>query len=121
NERERRERRTRRIVERLEDWVGTLSGAQADRVRQYSARMPLIDEMRDRDNQRLQAEIVAIVRAHEAKKRLAERLVNRDRGRDPAYLKARVEAWNEFYAMLLDIERMASPEQRARAASELRR
>ncbi len=121
SERERRERRTRRIVERLEDWVGTLSKAQADRVRQYSERMPLIDEMRERDNQRLQAEILAIIRAHEAQKRLAERLVNRERGRDASYVKARTEAWNEFYSMLLDIQRLASPEQRARAAAELRR
>jgi hypothetical protein len=120
-ERERRERRTRRIVERLEDWVGTLSTAQTEQVRRYSEKMPLIDEMRDRDNKRLQAEFVAIVGAHEARKRLAERLAERERGRDPAYSKARAESWSEFYTLLLDVDRTASAEQRARAVGELRR
>jgi hypothetical protein len=120
-ERERRERRTRRVVERLEDWVGTLSKAQTERVRQYSERMPLIDEMRDQDNKRLQTEVLAIVRAHEAQKRLAERLADRERGRDPLYVKARAESWSEFHALIIDIDRLASAEQRARTVSELRR
>jgi len=121
SERERRERRSRRIVERLEDWLGTLSRAQAERVRQFSERMPLIDEMRDRDNKRLQADILAILRAREAQKRLPERVVNRERGRDAEYARARDEAWLEFGALLLDLDRGASAEQRARAVAELRR
>jgi hypothetical protein len=121
SERERRERRTRRIVERLEDWLGTLSRAQAERVRQFSERMPLIDEMRDHDNKRLQADILAILRAREAQKRLPERVVNRERGRDAEFARARDESWSEFGALLLDIDRGASAEQRARAVAELRR
>ena len=41
--------------DRLEDWVGKLSQAQMERVREYAERMPLIDELRDRDRKRLQA------------------------------------------------------------------
>jgi len=121
SEKQRREQRAQRIVSRLEDWLGSLSNAQAERVSQYSESTPLIDEMRDRDNKRLQADILAIVRAHEAKKRLAERLVNRERGRDPAYVRARAQSWEEFGALLLDIDRLAGDEQRARAVAELRR
>jgi hypothetical protein len=120
-ERERRERRAQRIVERLEEWVGGLSKAQVERVRQYSARAPLIDEMRDRDNKRLQAEVLAIIGAHEAKARLAERIANWEAGRDPAYAVARAANVQEFGTMLVDLDRLGTPEQRAGLIAELRR
>src|SRR5262249_40697324 len=84
-ERERRKRRTERNVERLEDWLGRLSRAQVERVAQYSERAPLLDEFRDRDHKRLQAELLAILRAKEAKKRLPDFAVDSQRGRDPPY------------------------------------
>lgn len=121
SERERREERAKRIVERLEDWLGTLSDAQIEAVKRYSARAPLIDEMRARDSQRLQAEVLAIIRAREARKRLAERVVDWEKGREPAYLAARAANVHEFGTMLLEIDRLATREQRARATAELRR
>ena len=120
-ERERRKRRTERNVERLEDWVGRLSRAQAERVARYSERAPLLDEHRDRDHRRLQGEFLAIVRAREAKKRLADFAANWDRGRDPAYSAALEASRKEYFAMALDIDRSLSAEQRSRAAGELRR
>jgi len=120
-ERERRERRAQRIIDRLEDWLGNLSKAQVERIRQYSARAPLIGELRDRDNRRLQADVLAIIRAREAQERLAERVVNWEKGRDPAYAGARQASWDEFYTLLLDIDRMETREQRARAVAQLRR
>lgn len=121
SEREHRERRSRQIVERMEAWVGTLSRAQVERVQQFSARAPLLNEMRDRDNKRLQGEVLAIIRAHEAKKRLASRVANWERGRDPAYAAAREANREEFYRMLVDLDRLGSAEQRARLVAELRR
>jgi hypothetical protein len=121
SERERRRRRTERNVERLEDWVGRLSQQQLDRVAQYSERAPLLEEFRDRDHKRIQAEFLAIVRAREARKRLPELAVNWDRGRDPAYLAALEAARKEYFAMALDIDRSLTAQQRARAAGELRR
>jgi len=120
-ERERRERRAQRIVTRLEEWVGNLSDAQVERVKQYSARAPLIEEMRDRDNRRLQGEVIAIIRAHEAQKRLPERIANWEKGRDPAFAAARAANQQEFYRMLLDLDRLGTQEQRARLADEVRR
>ncbi len=120
NERERRERRSQRIIERLEDWLGSLSKAQVARVRLFSERSPLTDEMRERDNKRLQGDMLAIIRARESRKRLAERVSNWERGRDPAYAAARQKAWDEFNSLLLDLDRMASREQRERAATQLR-
>jgi hypothetical protein len=121
SERERRRRRTERNVERLEDWVGRLSRAQVERVAQYSERAPLLEEFRDRDHKRLQAELLAMLRAKEAKKRLPDFLVNFDRGREPGYAAALEASRREYFAMVLDIDRSLSREQRARAARELAR
>jgi len=49
SEKERRARRAKRVQERLEEWVGTLTKPQVERVRQFSDRVPLYDELRERD------------------------------------------------------------------------
>lgn len=120
SERERRARRLKRNVERMEDWVGRLSKEELERVRLYTARAPLFDEQRDRERRRLQAEFLSIVRAREAVKRLPEAAAYWDRGRDAEYRAANETLFREFYAMVLDIDRMLTPEQRARAAARLR-
>ncbi len=121
SERARRERRATRIVERVEDWVGKLSQAQAERIRQFSERAPLVDEMRDGDRRRLQADVMAILRAKQARERLAERISQWQVGRDPAFAAANEIMQKEFFAMALDLERLLTPEQRARAVGQLQR
>jgi hypothetical protein len=121
SERERRKRRTERNVERLEDWLGRLSEAQVERVAQYSERAPLLDEWRWRDHKRLQAGLVAIVRAREASQRLADFISNWDRGRDPGYAAAYEASRKEYFAMALDLERSLTARQRTRALEQLRR
>jgi hypothetical protein len=120
-ERERRDRRTKNAVGRLEDWLGKLSPAQLQRVREYAERAPLLDEMRDRDRKRLQRDFVTIVAAREAQKRLPDRAADWDRGREPAYVDA-LKVWREhWFALLIDLDRSLSAEQRARAIAHLRR
>ena len=121
SERDRRRRRTERNVERLEDWVGRLSRAQVERVAQYSERAPSMDEFRVRDHKRLQAELLAMLRAQEATKRLPDFVSNFDRGREPAYAAAVEASRREYSAMVLDLDRSLTPEQRAHAARELAR
>ena len=121
SERERRDRRARQVINRLEDWVGKLTQAQARRVREYVERAPLTDELRDRDRKRLQSQVIAIVRAHEARARLPERVAYWEKGREPA-VEAGLEASRALYfEMLLDLDRMLTPEQRARALGHMRR
>jgi hypothetical protein len=109
------------MQDRLEDWVGKLSQAQADRVRLYAARAPLTDEFRHSDRKRLQGEILAMTRSQEARKRLPELAAHWQTGRDPAFV-ALNEAWRrEFYALLLDLDRSLTPAQRARAVAAFRR
>ena len=120
-ESERRQRRVERNVERLEEWVGELSSGQAERVARYSERAPLLEDLRDRDRKRLQAEFLALVRTHTARQRLPDAAAHWDRGRDPAYAAAYEAAREEYFAMVLDIERSLTPEQRSRVARNIAR
>ena len=117
---ERRARRVKRNVERMEDWFGSLTDAQVDRVVLYSKRAPLDDEFRDRDRRRMQREIIAMLKAKEARKHLAQWASAWEQNRDPAYEAARKANLQELYAMLLDVDKTLSPEQRARAVKRLR-
>jgi hypothetical protein len=121
SERERRRKRARFAVDRLEDWVGKLTQAQVERVREYAERAPMVDELRDRDRRRLQKDVIAILRARQARARLADHVANWERGREPGYTAA-LDAWREqYFAMLIDVDRTLTPEQRARAVRSVRR
>jgi hypothetical protein len=121
SEAERRKRRARRLEERLEDWVGNLSRVQAEKVRQFSERTPLYDELRAKDRQRMQAEFVDMIRKREAQKRLPDWIANWERGRDPAHLAASERFRQEYLALLLELDKTLAPEQRNRAAANFRR
>lgn len=121
SEAERRARRAKQMKDRLEEWVGRLTQAQLERVKLYAQRTPLTDELRDRDRKRLQAEVLGMIRKREAAKRLPELAARWQEGRDPAFV-ALNEAWRkEFYALLLDLDRMLTPAQRAKAIANFRR
>ena len=118
---QRQERRVKRNVERLEEWFGSLSDAQLERVRRYSARAPLSAELRERDRKRRQAEFVAMLRAREATRRLARWAQDWEAGREPAYVEASRATHAEYVELLLDLDRTLSAEQREHAARRLQR
>ncbi|MGH8674411.1 MAG: DUF6279 family lipoprotein [Burkholderiales bacterium] len=117
---ERRRRRIKRNVERLEEWFGELSEAQIERVRRYSERAPSPDAMRDRERKRLQSEFLAMLRAQEAKARLAGWAVSWERGRDPAHAAAVRAQRTEYFAMLHDLNKTLTASQRQAAEARLR-
>lgn len=120
-ERQRRERRAKNVVNRLEDWVGKLTPAQVQRVREYAERAPMADELRDRDRKRLQKDVLAILRARQARTRLPARLAHWEQGREPEYVKA-LDAWREqYFDLLLDLDRSLSAGQRKRVLGQLQR
>ena len=121
SEAERRKRRAKRLEERLEDWVGSLSPMQLEKVKQFSERTPLYDELRERDRKRLQGELLDMVRKREAQKRLPDWAANWDRGRDPAHVAASERFRQEYYALLLDLDKSLTREQRERAQANFRR
>ncbi len=117
---ERRQRRLKRTVERLEDWFGPLAEEQETLVRRYNDSAPMVNEMRDRDRRRRQAELVAMLRAREARRRLPDWAAAWDRGREPAY-EAAFRDWRSAYAgMIAALDRTLTAEQRRTAAARLR-
>lgn len=120
-EAERRKRRAKRLEQRLEDWVGNLSPPQLEKVKQFSERMPLHDELRDRDRKRMQAELLDMIRRRDAGERLPDWLSNWERGRDPAHLAASERFRQEYGALLLELDKTLTPAQRSRAETNLRR
>ena len=118
---ERHKRRVKRNVERLEEWFGPLSDAQVERVRRYSERAPFSSELRDRDRKRRQAEFVAMLRAREARRRLAAWAQDWDSGRESAYVELSNATRAEYYKLLLDLDRTLAAEQREHVVQRLKR
>jgi hypothetical protein len=121
SETDRRKRRAKRLEQRLEDWVGNLSAVQVEKLKQFSQRAPLYDELRDRDRKRMQQELLEMVRSRQAQKRLPDWVANWERGRDPAHLAASERFRREYYELLLDLDKTLTAEQRAHAQANLRR
>lgn len=117
---QRRELRVKRNIKRIEEWFGSLTDAQVERIALYSKRAPLDDELRMLDRKRMQAEMLSMLRKKEAKARLVQWAETWDQRRDPAYESMRLENLREYYAMLLDLEKTLSPEQREKAVKRLR-
>ena len=117
---ERRARRVKRNIERHEDWFGTLTDAQVERIAAYTKRAPLDDQLRDRERRRLQRDLVAMLKAKEAKKRLVQWSAAWDQNRDPAYESLRKTNLQEYYGMLIDLDKTLTAEQRGRAVKRLR-
>jgi len=117
---ERRRRRAKRNIERLEEWFGDLNDAQVERVRRYSERAPFSDAFRDQERKRLQADLLAMIRAHEARARLADWAVTWERRREPAHAEAVRVQRTEYFAMLLDLLKTLTPVQRESVQRRLR-
>jgi hypothetical protein len=117
---ERRGRRYQRLVHALEDWLGELSDAQRERVRQFNDSAPLNGELRERERRRRQAELLAMLRARESARRLADWAADWERGRDPALAAGSRATMDDFFGMLLDLERSLNPRQRNVAIARLR-
>jgi hypothetical protein len=117
---ERRGRRYKRLVHALEDWLGELSDAQRERVRQFNDSAPLNGELRDRERRRRQAELLAMLRARESARRLPDWAAHWDRGREPELAAASRAYVEGFLAMLADLERSLNPRQRNVAIARLR-
>jgi len=117
---ERRARRFKRLAHELEDWLGELSDAQRERVREFNERAPLNAELRDRERRRLQAELVAMLRARASAPRLADWAAHWDRGREPEFAAANRAYLDGLFTMLAGVERSLSAGQRRHVVRRLR-
>ena len=116
----RRAKRVKRNVDRMEEWFGSLTEAQVERIRLYSARAPLDDILRDQDRKRMQRELVGMINAKETRRKLEAWAIAWDQNRDPEYEALRKQNLREYFGMLIDLDKTLSAEQRNRAVQRLR-
>ena len=116
----RRAKRVKRNVDRMEEWFGSLTEAQVERIRLYSARAPLDDILRDQDRKRMQRELVGMIHAKETRRKLEAWAIAWDQNRDPEYETLRKQNLREYFGMLIDLDKTLSAEQRNRAVQRLR-
>jgi hypothetical protein len=117
---EQRRRRLERLLHGLEDWLGELSDAQRERVRSFNDVAPYNAAQRDRERRRLQAELLAMLRARASAGALADWAAHWDRHREPGFARANRELTGELLTMLADLERTLSERQRAHVVERLR-
>lgn len=117
---QRRKRRLKRNLDRLEEWFGPLSPEQHERIRRYSDAAPLAGELRDRDRRRRQQELLAMLKAKEAKARLRAWALAWESSRAPDYAQAQRATREHYEQLLLDLDRLLSPAQREHAVARMR-
>jgi hypothetical protein len=117
---ERRARRLDRLQHTLEDWLGELSDAQRERVREFNDTAPLNAGLRDRERRRQQRELLVLLRERRSAGALADWWAHWDRDREVAFAAASLAQRQAFLSMLADVERMLSERQRAHVVARLR-
>jgi len=119
------ERRTAWLVERLEDWFGTLDRVQRARVERLVHAFPDMPAVRLVERKRRQAALLEAARAGRdggapAGARLTALLGDPERGR-PAPVSDVMRRWEQaFIDMLAELEDSLTSTQRAHAAAKLR-
>lgn len=121
---ERLERRTRRFVEYVEDWTGTLDSAQRELITARYAEMPEITAEWLVDRRFRQTETIALMRAKLPREQtiagLRRLLIDSEGSRDPAYAAKLKLRDRQFYEIVAALSVMLTPEQRGRIHKRLR-
>lgn len=125
SEEDQRTQRAHRTIEAMEDWMGELTPVQATRIESLSRVIPLTNALRLADRERRQRELVTLT-SHcssksEATSAVATWMTKWDQGRAPEYARLGREARERTIAMVVELDSMLTPEQRAHAAGRLER
>lgn len=120
---QRQQKRIEKAMERYEDWFGTLSTAQATKIRAAMVTLPPMDAMRLADRRRRQAELLALLKAAPdvvlLKTEFRRMLLQPERGRDPAYQAEIDRQFDSTMSLVMSLLSEASPAQRARIQRRL--
>lgn len=120
-----RRKHTQKIEDYISDWTGSLNDQQAQRIGRFVDHYISVLSLRLEDRRRWQRDMLALLRAERNAARLAPRLAamfaHPEEGRTPNYQ----EAMNRYEAVIgelvVDLDRMLTPDQRARAVRRMQR
>ena len=122
-ERKQHRARTKRMFERFHDWIGDLSDEQEARVERFVRENSRYTVLRFEDRKRWQREVAAIIRLHrnpvELAARLAAVVTHPETRRSAEYLSVSARWEADLADLLADIDRMLTPEQRARLVKRI--
>ena len=120
---QRQQKRIEKAMERYEDWFGSLSTAQAAKIRAAMAAPQPLDAMRLADRKRRQAEFLALLKAAPdvvlLKTEFRRMLLQPERGRNPAYQAELDRQFDSTISLLMSLLSEANPTQRARIQRRL--
>jgi hypothetical protein len=111
--------RVRRTLEQTHDWVGSLSSEQEQRVIAMVNALPMTEKLRYEDRLRRQHEFMQLMAqrggysSEHFSARLRQWLTDWDKGRAPEYERRSEEAFDQRVRLVVEIQRMLEPRQRA--------
>ena len=110
--------RVRRTLERTRDWVGSLSPEQEQRIIAMVSALPMTERLRYEDRLRRQHEFMQLMAqrggsGEQFSARLRQWLMDWDKGRAPEYERRFEEAFEQRVRLVVEIQRMLEPRQRA--------
>jgi len=118
-----RRAQAKRAVDQVEDWVGSLSHDQEERIAALAAGAPLVHRLRHEDRQRRQREFLALLEQRgnpaEFAARLRDWLTDWEKGRAPQNQRLMSEAWEQRIAYFVAVDRMLTAPQRAHLSRRL--
>ncbi len=118
-----RNARTKKMIKTIEEWVGNLSTEQEGRVVQAMAEWPLYYPQILEDRKRRQREFVWLLEKNHDAKNLSPLLENWlekfDQGRAPEYDTLAKTQQEKTLDLILEVDRMLTPKQRARLIAKV--
>ncbi len=119
DERSRIRVQTKKMIERFEDFTGSLSDEQEMRIGRFIRDHQRFTRLRFQDRQRWQREALALIRSHRDPRELGSRLAalfsHPEIYRDQEYARV-ADRWEaDFAGLVVDLSRTLTPEQRVRA------
>lgn len=111
--------RVRRTLDRVKDWIGSLSDEQEQRIIVMVNALPMTEQLRHEDRLRRQREFLQLMAQRGNREEFAARLrrwlINWEGGRTPEYEQRFNEWFEKRVHMAVGIDRMLGPRQRAAA------
>ena len=121
---QRREKAVKKYIDQFEDWTGRLSDSQREIVARHVREMPDTIEERLGDRRYRQTEVLTLARARVGRDRmvagLRKVLIDTESWRRPEYLAKIRERDNHIFAIVSELNRTLTPEQRGRVERKTR-
>jgi hypothetical protein len=117
------EKRSKQLEDQFREWTGRLTDQQRERIARFADEYGRIRAMRFEDRKHTQQAFLALLRSERDPVRMSQRVAalfsDPDEGRTREYREAMSQFESRFAALIVDIDRMLTPEQRARAIQKL--